>query len=177
LLESTAQAETQQESDESDDDADDDINDKELINTSLDAEHNRGGAKPGPDDLTDAEAQCYMDRFSDLSKHFKKKKNPLNHIKIHYKQYGKKEGRNKDCANDMTDQQALCYLKQHADLTKKFGTDIVKGRKHFLEFGAKEGRNYKCAGIEEPKFCSEEMQDCTCGGIIHFANKFNSIGS
>lgn len=98
LVEQQAAGQHDEQASDSDSDDDDnaEMNDKELLNTNV----NVGG----PYDLNNEEAQCYLDRYYDISKAYKNKKDFINRVKIHWRQYGFNEGRNRNCADNITDQ-------------------------------------------------------------------------
>jgi len=111
--------------------------------------------------ITDKEAKCYLKRYPDLQNAFG---NDIQKAKDHWKEYGFREKRNKNCdiqvvggpveapriiANPrkippITDKEAKCYLKRYPDLQKAFGNDIQKAKDHWKKYGFGEKRNKNC---------------------------------
>ena len=70
-------------------------------------------------DLTDEQAECYLDRYVDLKDAFG---DDLKKAKQHWKRYGciPKEGRSYECLpakckSSVSDKQAICYLDRYAE--------------------------------------------------------------
>ena len=62
--------------------------------------------------MSDKEAQCYLDRYPDLRAAF----GTLEAAKKHWEEHGEREKRNKACEGPLTDAEAKCYLDRYEDL-------------------------------------------------------------
>ncbi|MBU2219955.1 hypothetical protein KJ665_02310, partial [Patescibacteria group bacterium] len=102
--------------------------------------------------LTDAQAQCYLDRYADLRNAFGA--NNISAAKQHWLNHGcpsssHVESRDASCSvpNALTSAQAQCYLNRYSDLKAAFGsTNISRAKQHWIEFGSRENRNASCSG-------------------------------
>lgn len=100
-------------------------------------------------DLTDEQAECYLDRYVDLKDAFG---DDLKRAKQHWKQYGctPRESRVYECPSgkckaSISDKQASCYLEKYADLKQVYGNDLDKAKQHWKYFGCvSEKRNLDC---------------------------------
>lgn len=93
--------------------------------------------------MTDAEAACYLERYPDLKGAFN---TDIAKAKMHWREYGTHEGRNKTCdgLQGMTDAEAECYLLRNPDLKQAFGSDLARAKEHWAINGLKEGRSKAC---------------------------------
>jgi hypothetical protein len=64
--------------------------------------------------MTDAEAQCYLNRYPDVVQKFSL--GNIQKAKLHWKNHGEKEKRIKTCEHDLSDAQASCYIARYPDL-------------------------------------------------------------
>jgi hypothetical protein len=96
-----------------------------------------------PKNLTNSQAQCYLNRYGDLRKAYG---TDLEKAKNHWIIYGFKEGRNPYCqpTNNLTDAEAQCYLNRYANLKDVFGTDLLAANNHWMNYGYKEGKDPSC---------------------------------
>ena len=112
--------------------------------------------------LTDKEAQCYLNRYSDLRNAFGA--NNIKAAKKHWLSNGIHEKRTYECPNQgtlgginigfgnknlqksgLTDKEAQCYLNRYSDLRNAFGANNIKAaKKHWLSNGIHEKRTYEC---------------------------------
>lgn len=141
--------------------------------------------KEGGDDITDADARCYIDRYPDLdmfNNHFEPAPDALSRAKMHYEQAGKEEGRNPFCAPEITDQQARCYFENYPDLKDDLSITTYEGnfdklRKHWRTKGFNEGRNHKCdvpnPDDYKPFKCGQQGEVCQCSGTIFYTKLYN----
>lgn len=123
-------------------------------------------------ELSDKEAQCYLDRYPEIKPN--KTGNDTDFLAIarkHYFSWGFFEHRNRYCANRITDIQAKCYLNRYPDLQNAFGKDIRQARKHYYTYGYKEKRSYHCEGQKHPSPCGVTGEKCRCNGVIHYARR------
>ena len=123
-------------------------------------------------DLTDEQAECYLDRYVDLKDAFG---DDLKKAKQHWKRYGciPKEGRSYECLpakckSSVSDKQAICYLDRYADLKSAYGNDLEKAKRHWKYFGCSENRNVGCQQDAAPTFSGDETAN-----IIKYYNKYN----
>ena len=97
--------------------------------------------------MTKRQARYYLKRYSDLRKQFGAK-NYKAAIK-HWKEFGRKEKRNKLAYKELSDKQAKCYLERYPEIKPKNvtnETDVLSiARKHYFDWGFFENRNRYCA--------------------------------
>lgn len=123
-------------------------------------------------DLTDEQAECYLDRYVDLKDAFG---DDLKRAKEHWKRYGctPNEGRSYECLSakckaSISDKQAICYLDRYADLKSAYGNDLEKAKQHWKYYGCNENRNFSCQQNNKPTFSGDETAN-----IIKYYNYYN----
>ena len=125
---------------------------------------------PGGENLSDCEAQCYLNRYSDIKNAFG---NDLARAKQHWKDWGRPEGRNPTCLSpcELSDCQAQSYLNRYSDLKNAFGNDLAKAKQHWKDWGLPEGRDgsarYPC-----------ELSDCEAQCYLNrYSELKNALGN
>ncbi len=93
--------------------------------------------------LSATDAQCYLDRYTDLQAVFG---TSISAAQKHWLQYGCAETRRPSCATaaDLTPAQSQCYLNRYADLSEAFGNDLIAAQTHYWQYGRNEGRDASC---------------------------------
>ena len=123
-------------------------------------------------DLTDEQAECYLDRYIDLKDAFG---DDLKKAKQHWKQYGctPQEARIYECLpakckSSVSDKQAICYLNRYSDLKNAYGNDLEKAKRHWKYYGCLENRKLGCDHNDKPIFTADKAAN-----IIKSYNIFN----
>jgi len=106
--------------------------------------------------LTNIEAQCYLNNYPDLIKAFGPTNLPA--AKSHWLNNGHNEGRTFNCPQvtiapatvaPLTDVEAQCYLNKYPDLIKAFGqNNLPAAKSHWLTNGHNEGRTFNCPAVD-----------------------------
>lgn len=148
---------------------------------------------------TDAEAQCYLDRYRDLQTALGT--HNIQAAKEHWVSSGRSEGRSFSCGNsdfaitphnnatnftissindgkdyirEPTDDELQCYLDRYPDLRKQFGPKNIKSaRNHWIYYGKKDGRSFKCDGASE----QEESQELSDEEAQCYLDKYSDLQS
>mgnify|MGYP006103318593 CR=1 FL=1 len=105
-------------------------------------------------DMTDEEAQCYLNRYPDVVQ--QTNMGALNKAKQHWAQNGEREKRIKTCDAGLTDAEASCYLDRYPDLVdlKSKEAPDAAAKKHYDDWGIYEGRQKYCA----PRITDQQAQ-------------------
>ena len=122
--------------------------------------------------LSDAEAQCYLDRYSDAKTYAGTN---LKLARKHYYNTGMAENRDFTCPPGVTE--LKCYGKRYPDLQNALGTDydarntqstIYKLGQHWSRHGKGEGRDFSCS-YKLIKFESEYItgKDAKIGNYVN----------
>ena len=104
--------------------------------------------------------------YEDLQKAFK---GDINSLKLHYNQYGKKEGRRCSYVFD-----PVYYLNKYADLKKAYKNDYVGAYNHYVECGISEGR--QGSEIFDPIYYKENNVDLKNMNNYELVNHFLVFG-
>lgn len=119
-------------------------------------------SKPCQHELTDKEANCYLDRYPDLKDVFG---DDLKKAKLHWKNIGCKpresrifECPSKKCLKTLTDEDARCYLNNYSDLKDVYGDDLDSAKTDWKYFGCTsvENRTYSCLEEKDESYKKEE---------------------
>jgi hypothetical protein len=89
--------------------------------------------------LSDAEAQCYLDRYPAVQAYAGTN---LKLARKHYYEVGM--GVNNDFVCPPGKKEFQCYLDRYPDLQDAFGTDLQAARTHWVNHGKGESRDYSC---------------------------------
>lgn len=122
-------------------------------------------------DLTDKEAECYLDRYVDLKDAFG---DDLKKAREHWQRYGctPQEARIYECLpakckSSVSDKQAECYLNRYADLKTAYGSNLEEAKRHWKYFGCLEKRKLSCSD-KKPSFSNDETAN-----VIKYYNMYN----
>ena len=99
--------------------------------------------------MSDAQAQCYIDRYADVREYVKGKYTErLDKARKHYYEIGHALGRDFTCAPSI--RELTCYLERYPDLQSQFVTSGVTDwynlRAHWYTHGRPESRKVLCDG-------------------------------
>ena len=89
--------------------------------------------------LSDAEAQCYLDRYPAVQAYAGTN---LKLARKHYYEVGM--GVNNDFVCPPGKKEFQCYLDRYPDLQNAFGTDLQAARTHWINHGKGESRDFSC---------------------------------
>ena len=89
--------------------------------------------------LSDAEAQCYLDRYPAVQAYAGTN---LKLARKHYYEVGMGENKDFTCPPGVTE--LKCYSERYPDLQNAFGGDVVKLNNHWHSHGQGEDRDYSC---------------------------------
>lgn len=105
-------------------------------------------------DMTNEEAQCYLNRYPDVVQ--KVGLGNTDKAKLHWKNHGEKESRVKTCDPGLTDAEAQCYIARYPDLAAYVSEakPLEVAKKHYQDWGIYEGRQKFCA----PRITDQEAQ-------------------